>query len=134
LKIFQILKNKKKGFTLLEVMFAVIIVTVAFSGIFLFIANMVQFLEKTRKYGQSVSVTPIIYDSNSPLLFEKWSDDDSGEKELYSRTNKIDPQYILNFNCFYIAQKEMHSSEKIINTSNFFYKNMSEKKRNKNNE
>jgi prepilin-type N-terminal cleavage/methylation domain-containing protein len=134
LKIFQILNNKKKGFTLLEVMFAVIIVTVAFSGIFLFIANMVQFLEKTRKYGESVFLTPIIYDSTSYLLCEQPKDYDLRENKLYATTNKIDSQYILNFNCFYIAQKEIHPSEKIVNTSNFFYKNMSEKKKDKNNE
>lgn len=61
-------KNKKSGFTILEILLALTIFAFGSVSIFILIQTMLKKSQKTRKNEIKVLQTPLIFSSNSPLL------------------------------------------------------------------
>lgn len=62
------LLKKKSGFTLLEVLFAVVILSIALSTIFVFLNNMFGIVKKTKNFSYTIEMSPLVFSSYSPLL------------------------------------------------------------------
>ena len=63
--------SKKNGFTILEVLFAVVILTFALSSIFVLLNNMFKTVHKIKELSFNIDSTPILYSAFSPLIYHK---------------------------------------------------------------
>ena len=63
--------NKKKGFTILEVLFAIVILTFALSMIFILLNTMFKTVGRVKQLSVLMDKTPLVYSSSSPLIHNK---------------------------------------------------------------
>jgi prepilin-type N-terminal cleavage/methylation domain-containing protein len=86
--------NKKKGFTILEVLFAIVILSFSLSIIFVLLNSMFKVVSRVKELSFHIDKTPIIFSAYSPLIHAKnienyksefFSIPYYSEKELYNK-------------------------------------------------
>ena len=73
---------KTKGFSILEVLFALVIFTAASSSIFLFMKNMLNTTKKTKERSIKIEQFPLVFSARSPLIDQGGAIENIKEKSL----------------------------------------------------
>lgn len=63
--------RKKRGFTIIEVLFAIVILSFALSAIFVLLNSMFKVVNKVKELSFNIDKTPIVYSVSSPLIHHK---------------------------------------------------------------
>lgn len=62
------INKKNQGFSLLEILFAIVILSFSLSTIFIALNNMFKSMHQTKKVSYHINQTPIIYSQASPII------------------------------------------------------------------
>lgn len=95
---------KKSGFTLLEVLFAVVILSFALSTIFVFLNSMFRTVKKIKNISYQIDRTPLVYSFDSFIVKNIKVNNYESEKFkiiFYSNTNLISENTLKNVKNIY---------------------------------
>ncbi len=84
----KIIFKKKNGFTILEVLFAIVILSFSLSTIFVLLNNMFKIVSKVKSLSLSIDKSPIIFSSSSPLIHHKNIENYKSKFSSFNNYNK----------------------------------------------
>jgi prepilin-type N-terminal cleavage/methylation domain-containing protein len=82
------INKKNKGYSLLEILFAIVILSFALSTIFITLNNMFKSMYQAKKLSYNINKTPIIYSQASPII--NYQKIENYKSELYSLMEMIE--------------------------------------------
>lgn len=101
--------KKNKGFTILEVLFAIVILSFSLSIIFVLLNNMFKVVSKVKELSFHIEKTPILFSSTSPFLHKKNIENYKSEFfniPEYSKKELFNTEDCRNFTTTFIASLE----------------------------
>ena len=102
----NIYKRKNKGFTILEVLFAIVILSFALSTIFILLNNMFKIVHRVKELSLNIDKTPLIYSASSPFIHYKNIENyksDFFPLPQYNKTILFNQEQFIQFTTTFIA-------------------------------
>ena len=112
---------KTKGFSILEVLFALVIFTAASSSIFIFMKNMLNTTKKTKERSIKIEQYPLVFSARSPLIDQGNAVENIKEKSLIEiyKKEKIKINNLEGIEQLYLKNNTAHDREQ--QSGNFIF-------------
>jgi prepilin-type N-terminal cleavage/methylation domain-containing protein len=106
--------KKNKGFSILEVLFAIVILSFSLSVIFVLLNNMFKVVAKVKELSFHIEKTPILFSSTSPLMHKKNIENYKSEFfniPEYSKKELLNTEDCQHFTTTFIASLERNENK-----------------------